>query len=176
MADRIVVLEGGNISQVGSPLELYHRPCNSFVAGFIGNPRMNMLPVTFVGFESNGHVRVKLGESEMVLPVKCEEATRPQTGQSLTLGIRPEHVTIGESQTTTITVRSSVVERLGQQTIVYSMPQGMSETFCIITPGTAPITGDAEITVGIDAQSCHLFDQNGIAFTRQGNFSDLPAR
>ncbi len=174
MADRIVVLEGGNISQVGTPLELYHRPRNSFVAGFIGNPRMNMLPVTFAGFESNGYARVKLADNELVLPVLCEEAARPEVGQTLTLGIRPEHVTIGEGPTT-IAVRSSVVERLGQQTIVYSVPEGMSETFCIITPGTAPISGDAAIRIGIDPQSCHLFDSKGIAFTRQGDFSDLAA-
>ncbi|MEJ5082303.1 ABC transporter ATP-binding protein [Ochrobactrum sp. MYb379] len=171
MADRIVVLEGGNISQVGTPLELYNKPRNSFVAGFIGNPRMNMLPVTFAGFESNGYARVKLGSNELVLPVLCEEAARPDVGQTLTLGIRPEHVAIGEGAVA-ITVQPSVVERLGQQTIVYSTPEGMSETFCIITPGTAPISGDASIKASFDAQSCHLFDQNGIAFTRQGDFSN----
>ncbi len=135
---------------------------------------MNMLPVTFAGFESNGYARVKLADNELVLPVLCEEAARPEVGQTLTLGIRPEHVTIGEGPTT-IAVRSSVVERLGQQTIVYSVPEGMSETFCIITPGTAPISGDAAIRIGIDPQSCHLFDSKGIAFTRQGDFSDLAA-
>ncbi|MCX2698245.1 MULTISPECIES: hypothetical protein [Ochrobactrum] len=74
-----------------------------------------------------------------------------------------------------ISVQPSVVERLGQQTIVYSVPEGMSEAFCIITPGTAPVSSDAASKIGIDAQFCHLFDQNGIAFMRQGDFSDLPA-
>lgn len=51
----------------------------------------------------------------------------------------------------------------------------MSEAFYIITPGTAPVSSDAARKIGIDAQFCHLFDQNGIAFMRQGDFSDLPA-
>lgn len=173
MADRIVVLEGGNISQVGTPLELYHRPRNSFVASFIGNPRMNMLDVTFAGYEANGHMRVALGQKEIILPVVSDEATRPEPGQALTLGVRPEHVTFGEG-IESISVRTSVIERLGQQTIIYSVPEGAKENFCIIAPGTVQISNDSQITVGLDPQSCHLFDGNGLAFIRQLHFSDLP--
>ncbi len=54
IADRIVVLDAGDISQTGAPLELYHKPANQFVAGFIGNPKMNFLPVTCKGVSADG--------------------------------------------------------------------------------------------------------------------------
>ncbi|MBY5587134.1 ATP-binding cassette domain-containing protein, partial [Rhizobium leguminosarum] len=91
MADRIVVLDSGDISQTGAPLELYHKPANQFVAGFIGNPKMNFLPVTCKGVSASG-VEVDYQGQTAVLPVTPRDG---MAGKALTLGIRPEHIQLG---------------------------------------------------------------------------------
>src|SRR3954449_3144801 len=91
LADRIVVLRAGRIEQVGTPLELYNRPSNAFVAGFIGSPRMNFLPATVIA--DDGTLRVTVGESEIALP---RAASGLAAGAAVTLGIRPEHIDVAD--------------------------------------------------------------------------------
>src|SRR5512140_2206018 len=85
MADRIVVMHDGEVEQIGSPLELYDRPANTFVAGFIGSPAMNFLPGTF---RSNGGSSVEF-DGGLRLPVPSK--ARAEDGQKVLYGIRPEH-------------------------------------------------------------------------------------
>ncbi|MBE2276012.1 MAG: sn-glycerol-3-phosphate ABC transporter ATP-binding protein UgpC [Rhodobacteraceae bacterium] len=162
MADRIVVLNAGYIAQVGAPLELYHKPDNTFVAGFIGNPRMNLLPVTCTAVGSEG-VTVMLDGQSLTLSVE----PRPEAvGQTLSLGIRPEHIRIGADDAV-LEIVPSVVERLGQQTIAYANQPGRSETFCMVLPGTQTLQVDQPIRTGFRAADCHLFDAEGRAFPRR---------
>jgi multiple sugar transport system ATP-binding protein len=161
MADRIVVLSGGDIAQVGTPMELYHKPDNAFVAQFIGNPKMNMLPVRCVGAGPQG-VTVELDGRTATIPV---EPGRAVAGQPLHLGIRPEHVRVGEGDLA-LTLVPSVIERLGQQTIGYAQPDGSEESFCLVVPGETPIEADRPLTLGIRTADCHLFDAAGRAFPR----------
>ena len=94
MADRIAVLNRGQVEQIGTPLELYRRPRNLFVAGFIGSPRMNLIP-TEVRQTGPAGITVTLpGGGEVVVPVSAEGVA---VGQTLTLGLRPEHLGIGEA-------------------------------------------------------------------------------
>jgi len=168
MADRIVVLNAGEISQVGAPLELYHKPANTFVARFIGNPKMNFLPVTCTGVSDAG-VEVDYKGQKALLPV----APRPGfVGKALTLGIRPEHVQLGGGDLT-LTIVPTVVERLGAQTVAYATTDGIDENFCATLPGSAAVRMDTSVKAGIRIGDCHLFDENGQAFERRVELTEI---
>jgi multiple sugar transport system ATP-binding protein len=161
MADRIVVLNAGHIAQVGAPLELYHKPANLFVAGFIGNPKMNFLPVTCTGSRPNG-VTVSYEGQQITVPVTPKDGLVSKT---LTLGIRPEHLSLGTADLN-LRMTPSVIERLGVNTIAYaSLPSG--DHFCALLPGSAPVALDTPVVTGIKAADCHLFDEDGNALERQ---------
>ncbi|MCJ8507841.1 sn-glycerol-3-phosphate ABC transporter ATP-binding protein UgpC [Rhizobium lemnae] len=167
MADRIVVLNAGDIAQVGAPLELYHKPQNLFVAGFIGNPKMNFLPVTCEAVDAGG-ITVSFEGQRITIPVTPRDGI---VGKTLTLGIRPEHISL-ISGDLRITVTPSVIERLGVNTVAYaSLSSG--EGFCSLLPGSAPIRVDEPMPAGIRAADCHLFDANGIAFERHVDWQKL---
>lgn len=137
LADRIVVLEFGKIAQVGTPRELYESPANLFVAQFIGSPRMNVMPSTSVP-------AVTL------------------TDGAETLGIRPEHITLGDSGTGQLQGTVDVLEYLG------------ADTFVIMSCGnagqvTVRVNGDVDLIPGDKAglyfspEHLHEFDANGLA-------------
>ncbi|CTQ53824.1 Maltose/maltodextrin import ATP-binding protein MalK [Roseibium album] len=163
MADRIVVLDHGIISQVGTPLELYHKPQNLFVAGFIGNPKMNFIQVTGKHADENGIVVTLPSGQEITAKVS---ARGDVSGKALTLGIRPEHLTL-KSADATIDVVPNVVEHLGIHTVTYSAVEGANSTFCSVLPGSAPAKVGVAVSTGINGADCHLFDENGNAFDRQ---------
>ncbi|HBT54338.1 MAG TPA: maltose/maltodextrin ABC transporter ATP-binding protein MalK, partial [Erwinia persicina] len=116
LADKIVVLDAGHIAQVGKPLELYHYPANRFVAGFIGSPKMNFLPVKVTGVEPQ-RVQVELPNRQQVwLPV---EGTDVIVGSNLSLGVRPEHLLPGDIAEVTLSGEVQVVEQLGNETQIH---------------------------------------------------------
>ncbi|OLP60937.1 ABC transporter ATP-binding protein [Xaviernesmea oryzae] len=168
MADRIVVLNAGNIAQVGAPLELYHKPANLFVAGFIGNPKMNMLPVTCMGATSDG-VTVDYKGQTATIPV---DGSRAREGEALTLGVRPEHLLLGSGDLT-LNVTPTVIERLGAQTVAYAVVDGKTENFCAMLPGTIGIRAEQPLSLGIKASDCHLFDAEGQAFERRVSLTEI---
>jgi multiple sugar transport system ATP-binding protein len=168
MADRIVVLDAGDISQTGAPLELYHKPANLFVAGFIGNPKMNFLPVTCKSVSDAG-VMVDYGGQTATLPVAPREG---MIGKMLTLGIRPEHVQLGSGDIS-LTVTPTVIERLGAHTVAYASLNGEGENFCAMLPGSVGIRADTPVVTGINAFDCHLFDEAGIAFERRVELTEI---
>ena len=110
MADKIVVMNGGNVEQIGTPLELYDDPANLFVAGFIGSPAMNFLP----GRLANGSAAVALSNGSE-LPAPGLPAGEPN-GREVTLGVRPEHFAIGD---TGVAAEVVVVEPTGMDTQVF---------------------------------------------------------
>ncbi|RUM00732.1 ABC transporter ATP-binding protein [Rhizobium chutanense] len=168
MADRIVVLDAGNISQTGAPLELYHKPANQFVAGFIGNPKMNFLPVTCKSVSASG-VEVDYKGQTAVLPVTPRDGI---SGKTLTLGIRPEHIQLNGGDIV-FTVTPTVIERLGANTVAYAALNGEGENFCAMLPGSVGIRADAPVSTGINAADCHLFDEAGIAFERRVELTEI---
>lgn len=115
MADRIVVLRGGNIEQIGAPLDLYDRPANVFVAGFIGSPSMNL----FDGVARSGRIEA-LGTS---LPIP--DGLALTEGQQVTYGIRPEHLTLAD---TGIPCTVGVIEPTGSETHVVVRAAGQEIT------------------------------------------------
>ncbi len=159
MADKIVVLNGGRIEQVGTPLDLYHRPQNRFVAGFIGNPKMNFLEGRCTASDGSS-VTVDLG------PLGTIALPRPGSaglvGETLSVGIRPEHVRLDQDAGFRLALKPGIIERLGIHTVAYSpLPSG--DTFVALFEGDPPVKDDEEITVSVDPAACHLFDASGAA-------------
>ncbi|KJC50500.1 ABC transporter [Bradyrhizobium sp. LTSP885] len=162
LADKIVVLRDGHIEQVGSPLELYHHPCNRFVAGFIGSPKMNFCSVKVKAPSSSG-VSIDLpGGASMVAPVA---ATRLKEGEPLILGVRPEHMkVIGPAGDGPITFSGEVmvVERLGGQTFLY-VQATPEDLFIIAVDGDSLVKVHDRVALGFAPKECHLFDHGGTA-------------
>jgi len=167
MADRIVVLNAGDIAQVGAPLELYHKPRNLFVAGFIGNPKMNFLPVTCTDVSDAG-VTVEFAGQSLLVPVEKRQYI---VGKPLTLGIRPEHLHL-DAGDVSISVTPAVIERLGINTIAYANLSS-GEPFCALLPGATPVQAGTEIKIGVKAEDCHLFDVDGWSLERRINLSEM---
>jgi multiple sugar transport system ATP-binding protein len=113
MADRIVVMHDGIVEQIGSPLELYERPANLFVAGFIGSPAINLIRGTLRRAGGRNWVATDAG---IDLPLSGQAAG--QDGQSVVYGIRPEHLAPSGSEGLPVTV--GVVEPTGASTFVYA--------------------------------------------------------
>jgi multiple sugar transport system ATP-binding protein len=156
LADKIVVLQGGLVEQVGSPLELYHYPRNLFVAGFIGSPKMNFLPVTVSAVNDSG-TTVKLpGDSSVTIPVKPASLS---VGDRATLGIRPEHLKL-DPNNPTLPGEVLVVERLGGETFLYVKIAG-GDTLVVQTDGDNPSRLHDRAFIHINGELCHLFNLHG---------------
>jgi len=161
LAQTIVVLNAGRVEQVGAPLDLYHRPVNMFVAGFLGSPQMNFWSseVQQVG---PGVATVKApGRSDMQVRVANEEL-RP--GDLVTVGIRPEHVVLGPGERAMTRGCIELVEQLGDSHFLYVRTADR----LILTVRAA---GDSrhrigqEVTLVFPADACHVFDSSGRALT-----------
>ncbi|KKC37771.1 ABC transporter ATP-binding protein [Devosia epidermidihirudinis] len=150
LADRIVVLNAGRIEQVGSPLELYRNPINTFVAGFIASQRMNFLPVTVEG-------------DRLVLPGgKSVASNHPQRGNARTLGIRPEHLVLATPETAQFSGTLSVIEQFGEYALAYvEMPNG--DLMTVKLDGAPDLELHQAIHVGLPRDHIHLFDEAGRA-------------
>ncbi len=139
MADKIVVLNKGNIEQVGSPLDLYHHPRNRFVAGFIGSPKMNFL---------GGGIAAANG---------CE-----------TIGIRPEHIDIvapsqgGAAHDESLQGAAVISEHLGSDTFIH-IRLTSGETVTVRQPGNVQITAGDALLLRPNKAHLHRFDANGVA-------------
>ncbi|MGP1396449.1 MAG: ABC transporter ATP-binding protein [Inquilinaceae bacterium] len=162
LADKIVVLHAGIVEQVGSPLELYHHPRNLFVAGFIGSPKMNFIE-TRVEAVDNQFAKVALpGGSSVNVPIQPGAIT---AGQTATLGVRPEHLVESDGADGTILGRVFVVERLGGDTYAY-VRTDKDNLITLQTAGDSRVRAGDDVSIGVQASTCHLFDRNGLALER----------
>jgi multiple sugar transport system ATP-binding protein len=157
MADKIVVLHAGLIEQVGSPLELYHRPNNMFVAGFIGSPKMNFVKGTASPVRG-GKIAISLpGGTKITL---ADQGTKVNKGQAVMLGVRPEHITIGTKNDGELKGTLRIAEYLGSETMFYaSLADGTD--FSVKADGLTKAKSGVEIRFGVPAAACHLFDSSG---------------
>ncbi|TIS56351.1 sn-glycerol-3-phosphate ABC transporter ATP-binding protein UgpC [Mesorhizobium sp.] len=158
MADKIVVLNSGRIEQVGAPLDLYNKPVNKFVAGFIGSPKMNFIEGELAR-SNDGMTSVHLNGQTISLPRPIGAA---KAGDRVTFGARPEHITVGEHGTTIGDARVDLVEHLGGQTILYASMKG-GQSLTVALDGQQPVRAGETLTVSIDPQRCHLFGPDGNA-------------
>jgi multiple sugar transport system ATP-binding protein len=157
LASRIVVLNAGRIEQVGAPLDLYARPANLFVAGFLGAPRMNFLEARVVAC-GGGRVGVEMAGRTIDLP---RDSASLSAGDAVTLGVRPEDLGVGD---TAAGLRGEItlVERLGGEALVHVRVGADQPVIAKLAGDTAVRIGDA-IELGIDPSTCHLFDTGGLA-------------
>ena len=149
MATRIVVLNKGRIEQVGTPYELYNAPANLFVATFIGSPKMNVLAANAAG----GKVEVT-GLGSLVLPAD------KQADGKISIGVRPEQVTIGAGE---LTVEGTItlVEYLGSEVFLY-VRVASGDTLLVQAPGQSQYKIHDPITLGINSKEAHYFNGEGL--------------
>jgi ABC-type sugar transport system ATPase subunit len=154
MADRIVVLSAGNVEQVGAPLELYNRPRNLFVAGFIGSPQMNFIKSDIAAADKR--------EAKVDLPgggtLACPASGRA-VGEKVTLGIRPEHLVRQPKGPLAATV--NYVEQLGESHLIHTT---LADGTLVLARGSGETDakpGDA-VTFGVEPGRCHVFDAQGL--------------
>jgi multiple sugar transport system ATP-binding protein len=134
LASRIVVLNRGRIEQAGTPLELYHRPANLFVAGFLGSPGMNFLPAQLISRHS----------------------------QAVTVGVRPEHVALCASEDG-LPAEVALVERLGGEVLAHFHVAGDGPALVAKLSGDTALCARDKVRLQIDAAHCHFFDNQGNA-------------
>lgn len=163
LADRIVVLSGGRIEQIGTPPELYEHPDTVFVAGFIGSPKMNLLPATLMSSAASGAV-VQIASGATIRTSIDAACLAP--GTAVTLGIRPEHFTIGGSVNRLETV-VRFVESLGSAHYGYLDLPGFDEQLTCALPERMPV--GTTIAVNLPPDHLYLFDAAGSAVSRPRN-------
>ncbi|MGN8153929.1 ABC transporter ATP-binding protein [Agrobacterium sp. 22094] len=157
LADKIVVLRGGKIEQVGAPLDLYDDPENRFVAGFVGSPKMNFLPGK-VAHEAAEGVTITLDHAP-TFSLTLTVAARPGIGAPITLGIRPEHFE-DAGKAADLTVAVDVAEHLGNTSYVYAH---LAEELPLIIerPESRHVGKLDRLTVSVPANKAFLFDSDG---------------
>lgn len=147
MADKIVVLNAGRVEQIGTPLELYDRPVNRFVAGFIGSPAMNFVRGTLLAGQAGLKVASGAVMAVGAYPTELE-------GREVELGIRPEHIQVAE--TAGLDARVEVVEPTGSETHVV-IDAGGEKLVSLIRRRMRISVGDRLSLTFEDGQG-HLFD------------------
>jgi multiple sugar transport system ATP-binding protein len=160
LADRVVVMNGGNIEQVGKPGELYHGPQTKFVAGFIGSPAMNFMPCQLE--EAAGALRVRL-DDKLGFPVPENRTARyrPHVGKKgLLFGLRPEHIMEQrphlEANQHPFEVELEVTEPMGMETLVYFLVHGV-EICGRVSPNSGAQDG-GRMKLVADLNNMHLID------------------
>jgi ABC-type sugar transport system ATPase subunit len=159
LGDRVCVLESGVLQQVGSPRELYERPVNRFVAGFIGSPAMNFLPAELVdGALVHAALRVPL-DDRLRLALDGR--------RSVVLGIRPDDLAFGDEGAVRFTVLPELLEYLGsEQAVEFSLTGGGERSVALVSP-RAPVQLGAPLELSVDPDRIHLFDDDsGLALGR----------
>ena len=151
LADRIVVMNQGEIAQVGRPLDLYYTPANLFVAGFIGSPAMNIFDVTAKSPTRLGGPG--LGDLELA-------GAKLTPGAALKLGVRPEHLRWGAEGALRLTATLELIERLGEISYAYARTSDGQSIIAELRGRETPAIG-ASASFGADAQDLHLFDAAG---------------
>ncbi|PRC94658.1 ABC transporter ATP-binding protein [Solimicrobium silvestre] len=165
LADRIVVFNAGKVQQVGSPLDLYDNPCNLFVAGFLGAPRINLLKGRLI---ETGNA-----SAEIILPggqnlFAAVDASSGVKDEAVTLGIRPEHLQLSSaSEAGSIAAKVVLIEHLGDQILAYLRIAGVAEELCMkLSVHKTNLRYDDTVHITLPASNCMLFDKTDEAFVR----------
>ena len=172
LGDRIVVMNRGHVMQIDTPINLYEKPRNKFVAGFIGNPAMNFVAgrVEAVGKRDEGRGMgdgakfvADGGDWELMLPTRVADALASARGKAVMLGIRPEDVSVVASPgvtPTTATARLDLVESLGNETFIYARAGQHDLTARLSPPQPLPPLG-SNIVLSFNLERAHFFDAVG---------------
>ena len=158
LADRVVVLRGGRIEQVGAPLRLFDDPDNRFVAGFIGTPKMNFLPATVAEKTPSETVIVlpALDTARLVMPLE----TVLNAGATVTVGIRPEHLLLGTGAGAQFHRRCEMTEQLGDVAHLYLSTVAQDPLILAVRDARQIGAGDL-VEVTLPAARAFVFDAQG---------------
>jgi multiple sugar transport system ATP-binding protein len=169
MGDRIAVMKDGFLQQIDKPGVLYDYPTNTFVAGFIGSPAMNLVPGELQ--QADGKLNFESGGLSVPLPDTLASAARQQNSQKVLLGIRPEHIdpiqVAKGNPPNQIIANVEVVEHMGHELYVYLAQNGTTLTARF--PPEIDATPGQKVTAFFEPENLHLFDQssgNAIAHSR----------
>jgi multiple sugar transport system ATP-binding protein len=157
LGDRVVVMKDGVVQQVGEPLELYNKPANRFVAGFIGSPAMNFAAVTVT--EANGSLIAENSGLRIRLPDETAQRLRGHVGHEVTLGVRPEDLTVADTSDPNhpcFDAVIEVVEQLGSE-ILLDMKVGEGVMVASVEP-TVRVKVRDKLRVAIRPSRLHVFD------------------
>ncbi len=167
LGDRIAVMKDGVIQQLAAPLELYNRPVNKFVAGFLGTPPMNFIQGRIE--ESGGKILFNEGSAKVEMPAWVRQAMTAVSSREVLLGVRPEDITISASPGP-VRAKVSVVEPLGDEMIVY-VATDYHDLICK-APSHQKVTVDEVVGLTFDVAKAHLFDPEtgrNISLARRGD-------
>ncbi|QDZ10667.1 ABC transporter ATP-binding protein [Devosia ginsengisoli] len=155
MADKIVVMRAGNVEQIGAPLELYDRPANKFVAGFIGSPSMNFFDGQMT--EQNGALSFT---TKAGLSISLDPAQRARAADAVSLGIRPEHIQLDASPSDgALAVDVAVIEPTGNEA-TFILRSGGDE-LVVVQTGRHNYRPQDTVWVRPTTESLHFFDEAG---------------
>ncbi len=151
LGDRLMVLNAGYVEQFGTPIELYERPASIFVAGFIGSPAMNFLPVEA---QSDNMLLLESGATIM----GGAGGTGSSGGGDMTMGVRPEHLVADDAGP--IGVKVMMQEQLGANTLIHGVLDGTDSEMVVSLPGTQTVAEGAVVRFSAPSEALHFFDQN----------------
>lgn len=157
MGDRIVVMKSGVIQQFDTPQNLYEKPDNLFVAGFIGSPQMNFITTTIE--QENGAMYARIGKDRLTIPQRKCKALAPYVGKSVIIGFRPEDFFAGDRMTAdnVLSAQMEFSELLGAEYNLYIYINETRVTVTIPATGTRPEPGPFKIAANME--KAHFFDQ-----------------
>ena len=162
LADKIVVLSAGHIEQVGPPLELYQRPANLFVAGFIGSPKINFIPAEIADADAS---TITLRVSPDLTIRAAASGSTAKAGDKATIGVRPEHLIPGDGENA-FSAQIDFIERLGGVSYAYAKTSISNEALTIRLPDdSTAVIGDTLRVAPVPAD-CLVFNADGTAFPR----------
>ena len=159
LADDVVVMDEGIVSQNGSPMNLYNDPKNLFVGGFIGSPKMNIISSKILSSNDNSTEVDLFGSSKIIIP---KTSTNSSDGDAIHIGVRPEHLLINEDADASWESKVFVVEKLGSGTFLYLEKDG--EPLVVQTEGDSNIKVGDTVKIGFTASRCHLFGKDKQSF------------
>ena len=160
MGDRIVVMKDGDVHQIDTPLNLYNFPVNKFVAGFIGSPAMNLIDGAIVE-EKGLRFKEKGSPLFLAIPKNRERSLKPYIGKDISLGIRPEHIKLGKSNSHSTTATIEVVEPMGNEIFLYFTYGGI-QLISREATDKVPKAGD-RINFTFDMEKVHFFDNRTLS-------------
>ena len=164
MGDRIAVMKEGKLQQVGTPSDIYHRPSNLFVAGFIGSPQMNFVKGMIA--KKEGNMLFDAGDLTFRIPDELVSVLEKYEGEELTAGIRPENIylsflTLESTETVKVKAKIDFVETLGSETILHCKI-GNTVIISKVSKEVNLKVGD-DVQIELDARKLHFFDKRGEA-------------
>ena len=157
LSSEIVVLDQGEISQQGEPLDLYNKPNNTFVAGFIGSPKMNFIPSKFLS-NSSSQVEINALGLNFTLPKKLKDKN---LDTEIIFGIRPEDMHLGSDNDYHWQSKVFVTEKLGSSTFIYL--EGEKEPIVMEVAGDTSIKVGDMVKVKLDLEKTHLFNSQNLS-------------